>query len=583
MTVNLHKRFIFILVAFCISIGFILSPPTSHAEESSQVNEVKIGVLALYGEEEAYSDWNETARYLTEVCKQKYPQENNHFSIVPIGFNEIDTIVENNQVDFLIVNSNIYVYLEYTYDIGRIATLKKKVGDTEQVQFGGIIFTRANHPDIVDLSDINDNTTIAAVAENSLGGYLVQKGELLNNHDIDIDTFSQSPLFLENHKDVIKAILDGQADIGFVRTGTMEEMISDGDISSSDIRVLLDYSSDEDRIYHKHSDSREFPFAHSTDLYPEWPIAKLRSTSNELSERVATSLIEMNAEDSAAITAGITGWTIPLNYQPVHELQKSLKVSPYEHYGEVSLRDFFIQYRIWIISILVLAIILLSLFAYTLILNRKIIYSQKRISQLNDALRVINKLLRHDILGKLTGIKYTLELTEQLESNKLIAEAYQVTVGAMELVKEMKELESGLSEGTVLKDFDLKEVLDTVAKEQKMKISVKGYATVKADAAIHSIFENLFRNAKIHAKVDKLKINISKQKNKVVVRVCDEGKGIDPKIRDHLFDEGVKSPTTGVTGLGLYVIKNTMERYGGSIRAEDNQPKGAVFVLEFVQ
>ncbi|MBN1331369.1 PhnD/SsuA/transferrin family substrate-binding protein [Candidatus Dojkabacteria bacterium] len=426
---NITRRFPIGLVLVSILIVTALSPILSLAQEESDAKEeVKIGVLALNGDDEAYEDWNDTADYLNGICCEKYPGSNNNFSIVPVGFDEIDDFVGNEKVDFIIVNSNIYVYLEYKYDIGRIATLKKKVGDGEQVQFGGVIFTRGDHPHIFDIDDINKDTTIAAVADNSLGGFLVQKGELLNNHDIDIDKFSQEPIFLQSHKDVVRAVIEGEADIGFVRTSTIEEMVLDGNIESYDVEYLIDYSNDENFLVHEHSGPDEFPFAHSTDLYPEWPIAKLRSTPNELSERVATSLIEMDSDDAAAQSAGITGWTIPLNYQPVHDLQKSLKISPYENYGEVSLRDFYLQYRPWIVSVSVMTLVLSVLFIYTIVLYQRVVQSQKRITQLNDALKqlndalkIINKLLRHDILNKLTGIKLNLESTGQLETNEFIS------------------------------------------------------------------------------------------------------------------------------------------------------------------
>jgi len=31
--------------------------------------------------------------------------------------------------------------------------------------------------------------------------------------------------------------------------------------------------------------------------------------------------------------------------------------------------------------------------------------------------------------------------------------------------------------------------------------------------------------------------------------------------------------------LGLYIVKKTVERYGGKISIEDNKPQGTVFVL----
>jgi signal transduction histidine kinase len=34
------------------------------------------------------------------------------------------------------------------------------------------------------------------------------------------------------------------------------------------------------------------------------------------------------------------------------------------------------------------------------------------------------------------------------------------------------------------------------------------------------------------------------------------------------------------TGLGLYLVDTLVDRYGGEIRVEDNDPEGTVFVVE---
>jgi signal transduction histidine kinase len=65
------------------------------------------------------------------------------------------------------------------------------------------------------------------------------------------------------------------------------------------------------------------------------------------------------------------------------------------------------------------------------------------------------------------------------------------------------------------------------------------------------------------------------------MRIADYGKGVPPEIKGMIFQEGFRYGEMGNTGLGLYIVKKTMERYGGQVSVEDNQPKGAVFVLRF--
>ena len=59
----------------------------------------------------------------------------------------------------------------------------------------------------------------------------------------------------------------------------------------------------------------------------------------------------------------------------------------------------------------------------------------------------------------------------------------------------------------------------------------------------------------------------------VILDVCDDGVGIDPTIRDRVFDPFVSTKRDGV-GLGLVNAKAVIESHGGTIKLFDAQPKG---------
>jgi signal transduction histidine kinase len=68
-----------------------------------------------------------------------------------------------------------------------------------------------------------------------------------------------------------------------------------------------------------------------------------------------------------------------------------------------------------------------------------------------------------------------------------------------------------------------------------------------------------------------------KNKNMVVLRVKDEGKGIFPDILPKIFDRFVTNSESG-TGLGLYITKKIIEAHGGSIWCYNNRDgKGSTF------
>jgi len=115
------------------------------------------------------------------------------------------------------------------------------------------------------------------------------------------------------HDKVVFAVKEGRVDVGTVRTNILERMARSGDIHLQDFRIIAP---------RRHA---VFPFVRSTRLYPEWPFSKLQHTSNELAQQVAVALLSMPPGHAAAEAGNYASWTIPLDYQQVHELFQELK------------------------------------------------------------------------------------------------------------------------------------------------------------------------------------------------------------------------------------------------------------------
>lgn len=99
---------------------------------------------------------------------------------------------------------------------------------------------------------------------------------------------------------------------------------------------------------------------------------------------------------------------------------------------------------------------------------------------------------------------------------------------------------------------------------------------------LESVFRNLLSNAIQHNdnEVQDVTVSGARHDQTVEIRIADNGPGIPDERKETVFEQGEMSLESQGTGLGLYLVDTLMDRYGGTVRVEDNEPTGAVFVLE---
>lgn len=206
--------------------------------------------------------------------------------------------------------------------------------------------------------------------------------------------------------------------------------------------------------------------------------------------------------------------------------------------------------------------------------------AEARLSELNEVLRLLNKILRHDILNHLTVIRGNVDFFMKRGKgnfNDVITAVDSVT----SLIKQVGDLESAVSAGTPLRLYEAKDVVGKIVKRfPSIRFRISGNGLVLADEALMSVIDNIVRNAKMHGKTNSVNISISNKDNFVEISIADYGVGIPDKIKSKLFMEGGKYGATGHTGLGLYIVKKTIDRYGGHIEVKSNHPKGTVFIIK---
>ncbi len=284
-------------------IGLLCAAFILHMGFAANANaDFKVGVLAKRGAAKAMKKWGATAAYLSQKTGEKC-------SIVPLKFTAIEPAVATKKIDFMLANPAFFVGMEKKHHVRAISTMINSRGGKALKSFGGVILVRKDSS-INTLNDIKGKKFMC-VKRSSLGGAHMAWRLLMDN---GINLEKDTAAFIEGgkHDNVVLAVKNGSVDVGTVRSDTLERMQDEGKIKMSDFRIL-------------HQVKDDFPFVHSTQLYPEWPMAALASTNKALADKVEAALIAMKTSDPAAKAAKIVGWTTPANYTPVADCLRAIK------------------------------------------------------------------------------------------------------------------------------------------------------------------------------------------------------------------------------------------------------------------
>ena len=268
----------------------------------------KIGVLAKRGPVKALQQWKATGEYLTAKIAGKT------FEIVPLDFDQVNPAIEKNSVHFFLVNSSMFVTAKVKYGASAVATMVNSRQGKPLKSFGGVIFTSSENEAINSIADLKGKSFMA-VAKSSFGGWQMALKEMLGA-GVQVSDLAKLE-FGGKHDNVVLAVQNEAVEAGTVRTDTLERMAAEGAIEMDEFKII------------NKQENAGFPFVCSTALYPEWPLAKTKNTPDALANEVVAALTQMKPDDPAAKTAKVVGWVKSLDYTPVEDLQKALKLGAY--------------------------------------------------------------------------------------------------------------------------------------------------------------------------------------------------------------------------------------------------------------
>jgi PAS domain S-box-containing protein len=229
--------------------------------------------------------------------------------------------------------------------------------------------------------------------------------------------------------------------------------------------------------------------------------------------------------------------------------------------------------------------------------------SERKLARKRDQLAALNRIVRHDIRN---DIQVILTLAEILENyvEEAGREHIDTIVDTSESIVELTR-SSGEIARTMADEGEWSMEAVSLAATLETEVDRRANAFDHADIRIvgdlpevdvlatdllSSVFRNLLTNAVRHSDRDEPTVEVSAEvdgdgegngeKDRVIVRVADDGPGVPDRHKDAIFGKEEKGIDSEGTGLGLYLVASLVGRYDGEVWVEDNEPRGAVFVVE---
>jgi len=105
--------------------------------------------------------------------------------------------------------------------------------------------------------------------------------------------------------------------------------------------------------------------------------------------------------------------------------------------------------------------------------------------------------------------------------------------------------------------------------------------------ALTSVVTNLVENAIKYSKpCETVDVKLFSKDGRIHLQVADHGIGIADEEKSRIFDRfyrvgSEETRDTKGTGLGLYIVKQVLDKHEASIRVKDNRPVGSIFEVVF--
>lgn len=564
---------------------------------------VTLGVQIVHDSHQEVVQWYEWL----EQWRRAVPQV--QWQLRPLHWEALQEAVRAKALDFVVTSPGHYVQLEAHYGAVRIASQMPGVPDAPGSgsalhAVGSAVVVPADSP-LHTQKDLQ-GLRVAAVAADAFGGYQVMAAQWLRH---GLGSARMAPVFTGYPMEkTLQALQSGQVQAAIVRVCLLEHMAAHGALKLADWRVLPPL----DGVPAQSQGCQT-----SSDGYPGWALAALPHTPQSLSHQVLAALL------TQAPQAGVPQWTVPADYQRVHEVLRTLQVAPYAP-QPVSISQRLWQHRYWGLGLL--AVLLLGL-AYLLhvealvqrrtrALSRSLQERDALAQQVAQAREKMDHMGRLSVLGELSAtlaheISHPLaslsnyvggllrrnaqgslqpqQLSSALEAmDEAVGRTQRVLDGVRALARKRVSVQRQLPLWPVV--CETAELFHAISAASAPSLQVQlvcppalhNLQVVMDSLQIQQVLLNLLKNAqdlhraqaRTHLPVT-LSLARGQEPHTVVLAVCDQGEAMSDGAKAHLFEPFYTTKADGL-GLGLSISRTIAELHGGSLAARAQGSPGGL-------
>jgi two-component system, OmpR family, sensor histidine kinase KdpD len=216
----------------------------------------------------------------------------------------------------------------------------------------------------------------------------------------------------------------------------------------------------------------------------------------------------------------------------------------------------------------------------------------------DDVKTAVLRAVSHDLRTPVTAIvaaghalgSEALSATERTELSAAVVQEGEQLAALVEKLLDLSRLQAGHAEPrrdwVSLEDVILaaRDGLSGAGGDVRLLID-PDVPPIRADAAhLERAFANLLENALRYSGGLPVSVHVRHSGSRVVVRVVDQGPGIDSAERARIFEPFYRGPAStgepwGGSGLGLAIVKGFVEANGGTITVDSLPGQGSSFVV----